>query len=70
MTRVSGKRRSNFPKMLTIRELLAELGKIEDAARVSRGNEVDARMWTRREQEIIQELHRRRDGLGPDRNNR
>lgn len=70
VTRVSGKHRSNFHKKLTIRQLLAELGKIEDAARVSRGKELDTRMWTRREQEIIEELHRRRDGIDPDRNNR
>lgn len=55
--------------MLTIRELIAELGKIEDAARGSRGDQLDTRMCTKREQEIIEELHRRRAGLDPDRNN-
>ncbi len=69
LARVSGQRRLQFPEMLTIRELIVELGKIEDAARGSRGGQIDTRMCTRREREIIEELHRRRDGLGPDRNN-
>ena len=69
LARVSGERRLQFATKLTIRELIAELGKIEDAARGSRGDQLDTRMCTKREREIIEELHRRRDGLGPDRNN-
>lgn len=48
---------------LTIRELIAELAKVADAERASSTGQPETRMRTGREQELIEELHRRRDEL-------
>ncbi|MEO8907873.1 MAG: hypothetical protein ABI310_07310 [Microbacteriaceae bacterium] len=60
-TRTAGSLRS-----LTIRELIIELSKAEDEVRSCDSNSMASRKTTRLEQEIIEELHRRRDEFVSD----
>jgi len=64
LPRTSGKRLET----LTIRELIIELGKAEEAMLDAKAGQFWTDMTTRREWAIIEELHRRRDEAvaGPD----
>lgn len=61
LPRTSGKRATERLETLTIRELIIELGKAEEAMLDANAGQFWTGMTTRREWAIIEELHRRRD---------